>query len=107
MDKNYLLRLLNGNTEMMGLVLNEIFKNIPNCFNEINTGLQSNDSLRVAAFASRAKSAFNILQEDQLAMAFLQIETAARAGNMNAATGTFTSVLEASLSRISSIKEAA
>ncbi len=106
-DKNYLLRLLNGNTEMMGVVLNEIFHNIPNCLNEIHSGLNSNDSLSVATYASRAKSAFTILREDQLAKAFLQIETAARSGNMNAATGTFTSVLEASRSRISSIKEAA
>ena len=106
-DKNYLLRLLNGNTEMMGVVLKEIFHNIPNCLNEIHSGLNSNDSLSVATFASRAKSAFTILREDQLAIAFLHVETAARAGNMNAATSTFTSVLEASRSRISSIKEAA
>jgi hypothetical protein len=106
-DKNYLLRLLNGNTEMMGVVLNEIFQNIPHCLKEINSGLNSNDSLNVAAYASRAKSAFNILREDHLAQAFLQIETAARNGKMSDAEVLFTSIFNTTLSRISFIQEAA
>ncbi|MFM1770927.1 MAG: hypothetical protein RLZZ71_69 [Bacteroidota bacterium] len=92
---------------MMGVVLNEIFHNIPNCLNEIHSGLNSNDSLNVATYASRAKSAFTILREDQLAKAFLQIETAARKGNMSDAEILFTDIFDTTLSRISFIQEAA
>jgi hypothetical protein len=105
-DKNYLLRLLNGNIEMMGVVLNEIYHNIPNCLSEINASLKSNDSLGVVTYASRAKSALSILREDELALAFTNIERSARNGEMSLAENTFSSVFATTLSRISSMKEA-
>jgi HPt (histidine-containing phosphotransfer) domain-containing protein len=105
-DKNYLLRLLNGNTEMMGVVLNEIYHNIPNCLSEINTSLKSNDSLGIVTYASRAKSALSMLREDQLALAFMNIELSARNGEMSLAENTFSSVFDNTLSRINSMKEA-
>jgi HPt (histidine-containing phosphotransfer) domain-containing protein len=104
-DKNYLLRLLNGNTEMMGVVLNEIYHNIPNCLSEINASLKSNDSLGVVTYAARAKSALSILREDQLTQAFSEIEISARNGEMKLAEITFSSVFTNTLSRITSMKE--
>jgi HPt (histidine-containing phosphotransfer) domain-containing protein len=104
-DKNYLLRLLNGNTEMMGIVLNELFQNIPNCMSEINSSLISKDSMGVVTYASRAKSALSILREDQLAKAFMSIEHSARNGQMSVAESTFSSVCNTTLSRINAMQE--
>ena len=105
-DKNYLLRLLNGNTDMMGVVLNEIFHNIPTCLSEINESFKSNDSFGVVTYAARAKSAFHMIREDHLALAFSTIENSARKGEMTSAENTFTDVFNATLFRISSMKEA-
>jgi len=105
-DQNYLLRLLNGNTEMMGVVLNEIFHNIPNCLSEIETGLKTNDAIGVVAYASRAKSALHMIREDQLANAFHHIETSAKSGELTLAENTFSNVFTATLDRITSMKEA-
>ena len=104
-DKNYLLRLLNGNTEMMGVVLNEIYHNLPNCLSEINTSLKLNDSHGVVTYASRAKSALHMIREDQLALAFSSIENSARMGEMISAESTFLGVFNTALSRISNMKE--
>lgn len=104
-DKNYLLRLLNGNTKMMGIVLNEIYHNLPNCLSEINTSLKLNDSYGVVTYASRAKSALLMIREDQLALAFSSIENSARMGEMISAESTFMGVFNTALSRISNMKE--
>jgi hypothetical protein len=104
-DKNYLLRLLNGNTEMMGIVLNELFQNIPNCMSEINSSLISKDSMGVVTYASRAKSALHILREDQLAEAFSIIEQSAKNGHMSIAESTFSSICGDTLSRMNKIQE--
>jgi HPt (histidine-containing phosphotransfer) domain-containing protein len=105
-DRNYLLRLLNGNTEMMGVVLNEIFHNIPNCLSEIHSSIKAKDSLGVVTYASRAKSALSILREEQLVQAFIIIEKSARNGQMSIAEDTFSGIFDTTLSRISSMKEA-
>jgi hypothetical protein len=105
-DKTYLLRLLNGNVEMMGVVLNEIYHNLPNCLSEINSSLKSNDSLGVVTYASRAKSALQMIREDQLALAFSSIEDSAKRGEMRLAENTFSSVFNTTLERIKGIKEA-
>ena len=105
-DKNYLLRLLNGNSEMMGVVLNEIFHNLPDCLAEINSSLKTNDSIGVATYASRAKSALLMIREDQLAQAFDHIEISARNGEMNLAKFTFVDAFNRTLARINSMKEA-
>ena len=42
-DKNNLLRLLNGNIEMMDTVLREIFQKIPAILKEINSSIKNND----------------------------------------------------------------
>lgn len=91
---------------MMGLVLNEIYHNIPNCLSEINASLKSTNSLGVVTYASRAKSALSLLREDELALAFTDIERSARNGDMLLAKKTFSSVFATTLSRISSMKEA-
>ena len=104
-DKNYLLRLLNGNTEMMGVVLHELFQNIPHCMSEINSSLQCKDSIGVVTYAARAKSALHILREDQLAEAFMSIEQSARNGQMSGAESTFSSVCNTTLSRINALQE--
>ena len=105
-DKNYLLRLLNGNSEMMGVVLNEIFHNLPNCLAEIKSSLKTNDSIGVVTYASRAKSALQMIREDQLAQAFNNIEISARKGEMKLAEITFIDAFNHTLSRITSMKEA-
>jgi hypothetical protein len=105
-DKNYLLRLLNGNTEMMGVVLNEIYYNLPKCLSEIDSGLKSNGSLGVVTYAARAKSALLMIREDQLAQAFNRIEISARNGEMKLAEITFIDAFNDTLSCISSMKEA-
>jgi HPt (histidine-containing phosphotransfer) domain-containing protein len=104
-DKNYLLRLLNGNTEMMGVLLNELFQNIPNCMSEINSSLLAKDPLGVATYASRAKSAMHILREDQLAEAFSKIEQSARNGKLSVAESTFSNIHKTTISRINNIQE--
>lgn len=96
-DKNYLLRLLNGNSEMMGVVLNEIYHNIPNSLSEIETSFQKNDSLGVVTYASRAKSAFSMLREEKLVLAFQNIIIAASQGEMSSAQEIFFSVSQAPL----------
>jgi hypothetical protein len=106
-DKTYLLRLLNGNTEMMGVVLNEIYYNLPNCLSELNASLKSNDSFGVVTYASRAKSALQMLREDQLALIFSSIEDSAKRGELRLAENTFSSVFNTTLTRITNIKEAA
>jgi hypothetical protein len=105
-DKNYLLRLLNGNTEMMGVVLNEIFQNLPNCLSEINSSLKTNDSIGVVTYASRAKSALLMIREDQLAQAFDHIEISARNGEMHLAEITFIDAFNHTLARMNSMKDA-
>lgn len=104
-DKNYLLRLLNGNTEMMGVVLNEIFHNLPNCLSEINNSLKIKDATGVVTFASRAKSALHMIREDQLASAFSTIEDSAKKGEMTIAENTFSNVFNTTLARISNMQE--
>jgi hypothetical protein len=103
-DKNYLLRLLNGNVEMMGVVLNEIFHNIPNCLIEINSSFSAQDSLGVATYASRARSAFSMLREDNLAEAFMKIERCARKGELSIAQVTFSEISTVTLSRIENMQ---
>lgn len=105
-DKNYLLRLLNGNTEMMGIVLNEIYHNIPKCISEIDSSIKFNDSHGVVTYAARAKSALLMIREDQLAQAFNQIEISARNGEMKLAEITFIGAFNQTLARITSMKEA-
>jgi len=105
-DKTYLLRLLNGNTEMMGVVLNEIFQSLTVCLSEINSSLQSNDSLGVITFATRAKSAFLMLREEKLANSFQMIEEHARKGQMSSAKNIFTSDYDETLSALKLIQEA-
>ena len=104
-DKNYLLRLLNGNTEMMGVVLNEIYYTLPKCLSEIDSGLKNNDSLGVVTYAIRAKSALLMIREDQLASAFSTIEDSAKKGEMTIAENTFSNVFNTTLARISNMQE--
>jgi hypothetical protein len=105
-DKNYLLRLLNGNTEMMGVVLNEIYYTLPKCISEIDSSIKFNDSHGVVTYAARAKSALLMIREDQLAQAFNQIEISARNGEMKLAEITFIGAFNQTLARITSMKEA-
>lgn len=105
-DTNYLLRLLNGNSEMMEVLLDEIFNKLPNCLAEINSSLKTNDSVGVVTYASRAKSALVMIREDQLAQAFNHIEISARNGKMNLAELTFIDAFNRTLARINSLKEA-
>jgi len=91
---------------MMGVVLNEIFHNLPNCLAEINSSLKTNDSIGVVTYASRAKSALLMIREDQLAQAFHHIEISARNGEMKLAEITFFDAFNNTLSRITGMKEA-
>lgn len=91
---------------MMGVVLNEIYHNLPNCLSELKASITSNDSLGVITYAARAKSALQMIREDQLALAFSSIEDSAKRGEMNLAENTFSSVFNTTLSRIRSMKEA-
>jgi len=104
-DKNYLFRLLNGNNEMISTVLNEIFQNIPNSLNEINSSIRKNDYLGVITFAPRVKSAFTMLGETQLVNTFQAIETAARKGEMSSVKELFEAVFEESMMKIHLIQE--
>jgi hypothetical protein len=106
LDNNYLLRLLNGNNEMMRVVIHEIFQSLPICLSEINSSLQTNDSLGVITFAARAKSAFLMLRDEKLANSFQMIEEHARKGQMSSAKNIFTSDYEETLSALKLIKEA-
>ena len=105
LDKNYLLRLLNGNNEMMGTVLNEIFQSIPKSLAEINSSILSNDYLGVITFAPRVKSAFSMLGEAQLALTFEAIEVSARKGEMSAVKDLFEAALHESVGKIHIIQE--
>jgi len=104
-DKNYLLRLLNGNSEMMGVVLNEILQNIPTCIAEINSSIKANDHLGIITFAPRVKSAFSMLGEAQLALTFEAIEVSARKGEMSAVKDLFEAALHESVGKIHIIQE--
>jgi HPt (histidine-containing phosphotransfer) domain-containing protein len=106
-DKNYLLRLLSGNNEMMRAVLNEIFQNIPKSLTEINSSILSNDCLGVITFAPRVKSAFSMLGEAQLALAFESIEISARKGEMSKVKDLFEGVFQESLGKINLLQELA
>jgi hypothetical protein len=106
LDNNYLLRLLNGNNEMMRVVIHEIFQSLPICLSEINSSLQTNDSLGVITFAARAKSAFLMLREEKLANSFQRIEEYARKGEMSSAKNIFTSHYNETLSTLKLIQEA-
>lgn len=92
-DKNYLFGLLQGNTEMMGVVINEIQHTLPRCISEIELSIQKNDHLGVITFAARAKSAFYMLREDRLANSFQKIEDCARKGEMSRVKDLFTAEL--------------
>ena len=74
---------------MMVVVLSEIAQNITNCLSEIYSSLKAQDAIGVAAYASRAKSAFDILREDELVKAFNSIEQDARNGKISLAECTF------------------
>lgn len=90
---------------MMGIVLNEIYQNLPTCITEIDASLKTNDSLGVVSFAARAKSALLLIKKDILALAFLNIEESARKGEMTLAKNTFNSTFYSTLTFISDIKE--
>ena len=105
-DKSYLLRLLNGNTEMMGVVFQEILRNLPNCLSEINSSIYRNDPLGVITFAVRAKSACTLLREEQLAQSFQLIEDYARKGELSSAQNLFTSEFNHTLVKLQLIEEA-
>lgn len=106
LDNNYLLRLLNGNNEMMRVVICEIFQNLPISLSEINSSLQTNDSLGVITFAARAKSAFLMLREEKLANSFQMIEDFARKGEMTSAKNLFSSDYDETLNTLKLIQEA-
>lgn len=91
---------------MMGVVLNEIYYTLPKCLSEIDSSIKFNDSHGVVTYAARAKSALLMIREDQLALAFSNIEDSAKKGEMTLAENTFTGVFNNTLSRISSMKEA-
>jgi HPt (histidine-containing phosphotransfer) domain-containing protein len=105
LDKNYLLRLLQGNTEMMGVVLHEILHNLPKCLAEINSSICKNDSLGVITFASRAKSACAMLREEQLVQSFQMIEDYARKGELSSAKNLFSDEFNDTLVKLQLIKK--
>ena len=106
-DKNNLLRLLNGNNEMMDTVLREIFQNIPASLTEINSSIKNNDYLGVITFAPRVKSAFFMLGEPQLALTFQAIEDSARMGEMSEVKHRFETVFHETIVKINLIQEVA
>jgi len=106
LDKNYLLRLLNGNTEMMSIVLSNVFQNIPHCLNQINSCMQANDKLGVITYASRAKSAFSLIREEQLVMAFHKIALTARDGELSTIREFVSATHTDTLGKLSALKEA-
>lgn len=106
-DRNYLLRLLNGNAEMMGVVLNHIYHNIPNCLSEIELGIAKNNSTRIITYANRAKSAFSMLREDLYAQAFQNIVFAASRGELSSVKEIFESILSPIEGRLIEFKKAA
>jgi len=105
-DKNYLLRLLNGNNEMVETVLVEIQQNIPLSLSEIDSCIKVNDYLGVITFSSRVKSAFFMIGEAELAHTFEALETAARRGEVSAMKNLFESTFQESLEKINLISEA-
>ncbi len=105
-DNNYLLRLLNGNTEMKGVVLNEIFQSLPKCLSEINSSIRKKDSLGVITFCARAKSAFSMLREEKLANSFQRIEDFARNGEMSSAEILFTTEFADTIVKLQLIQKA-
>ena len=104
-DKNYLIGLLQGNTEMMSVIINEINHKLPQCISEIELSIQKNDPLGVITFASRAKSAFQMLREDRLANSFQKIEDYARKGEMSRVKDLFTSELNPSANQIELLRK--
>jgi hypothetical protein len=106
LDNKYLLRLLYGNTEMMGVVLNEIFQSLPKCLAEINSSIRSKDSLGVITFSARAKSAFYMLREEKLANSFQRIEDFARNGEMSSAEILFTTEIADTMIKLQLIQKA-
>ena len=91
---------------MMGVVLNEIYHNLPNCLSELNASLKSNDSLGVVTYAARAKSALQMIRENQLALAFSSVKDSAKKSKMALAETTFSGVFNTTLERIKGMKEA-
>jgi HPt (histidine-containing phosphotransfer) domain-containing protein len=106
-DKNNLLRLLNGNIEMMDTVLREIFQKIPAILKEINSSIKNNDYLGVITYAPRVKSAFSMLGEPQLALTFQAIEDYARMGEMSEVKYHFETVFHETMVKINLIQEVA
>jgi hypothetical protein len=106
LDNNYLLRLLHGNTEMMGVVLNEIFQSLPKCISEINSSISKKDSLSVITFSARAKSAFYMLREEKLAKVFQRIEDFARNGEMSSAENLFATEFTDTIVKLQLIQKA-
>ena len=106
-DKNHLLRLLNGNNQMMDAVLHEIFLKIPASLTEINSSINNNDYLGVITFAPRVKSAFSMLGEPQLALTFQAIEDSARMGEMSKVKVHFETALQDSLAKINHFQKVA
>lgn len=106
LDKNYLLRLLQGNNEMMGVVLKEIVQTLPKCLAEISSCISLNDTLGVVTYSLRAKSAFFILREDRLVESFQKMEDFARKGEMSSVQNLFTAELNNTLVKLELIEEA-
>lgn len=92
---------------MMGVVLNQIYHNIPNCLSEIEMGIAENNSSRIVTFASRAKSAFSMLREDQYAQAFQNIILTASRGELSSVKEIFESILSQIEGRLTDLKRAA
>ena len=106
LDKNYLFRLLNGNTEMMDAVLTKVFQNIPYCISEIEMCLRANDTPGVLTYVARAKSALSLIREDQLLLAFDKIELTAKKGEIATIDEFVHSTFSETLSKMQQLKEA-
>ena len=90
---------------MRDTVLNEIFQNIPKSLSEINSSFQANDYLGIITFAPRVKSAFSMLGETHLALAFQAIELSAKKGEMSVAKDLFNAALHETMEKINLMQD--
>ena len=106
-QNSYLVRLLNGNVEMAKSMVDEIIKDIPWCLEQLDNHLDSENKEEAILYVLKAKSAFTVLQGQQLANDFIEVETLAKEGNWENVQNRFVHIKERSINFINELKSAA
>gem|GEM_PF-2194804 len=107
MQHTYLVRLLNGNVEMAKNIVDDIINQIPWCLDQVENHLDSDNKEEAILYVLKAKSAFTVLQGQQLANEFVEVEALAKEGNWTIFQNRFGHIKERSISFINELKSAA